>query len=82
MMGHRTKLKSGDEWDAFTGWRRVLNWKPGERKSIKKKFNKRVRRENRMLVKNEAGLIDSQMIEDYMWDEWDEDIVCWRRNSS
>ena len=24
-----------DEQSAFTGWRRVLHWRPGERKAIK-----------------------------------------------
>ena len=30
---HRT---TADEWDAFTGWRKFLNWKPGQRKRIKR----------------------------------------------
>ncbi len=44
MMGHREPLKSGDEYDAFTRWRRVLHWRPGERTSIKQHFWKRQRR--------------------------------------
>jgi hypothetical protein len=37
-------MKGGDEQDAFTGWRRYLNWAPGRRKSIKRGYHKRVRR--------------------------------------
>lgn len=35
---------TGDEWDAFTKWRRFLHWKPGERKKIKKMSHQRDRR--------------------------------------
>jgi len=73
-MGHRTKFRSMEELDAFTGWRRVSKWRAGQVKAIKRKFNKRVRRENRMLVKSEAEIVDSQMLADYMWDEWDEEV--------
>jgi hypothetical protein len=45
MMGHRAELKSGDEYDALTGWRRVCGYKAGTVKAIKRKFNKRIRRE-------------------------------------
>lgn len=38
---HRLK---GDEWDAFTGWRRVLIWRPGQRKAAKKRSHRRDRR--------------------------------------
>lgn len=37
-------LKGGLEQDALTGWRRFLNWRPGERKAAKNKFWRRVRR--------------------------------------
>lgn len=37
-------LKGGDEYDAFTGWRKFLYWQPGERAKIKATFNRRVRR--------------------------------------
>ncbi len=43
MMGRRHKMISVDECDAFTGWRRVLFWKAGQRKRIKKRYNKRMR---------------------------------------
>ena len=37
-------LKTADEYDAFTKWRSVYIWKPGQIKSIKRRYNKRVRR--------------------------------------
>lgn len=39
------KLKGGDEYDCLTRWRHVLGWKPGEKRRIKRGYNKRVRRE-------------------------------------
>lgn len=44
---HRTgvPLKGGDERDAMTGWRKYLNFRPGERKAAKVSYNRRVRRE-------------------------------------
>lgn len=47
-MGHREKLKGGDEWDAFTGWRRVVPWSPGALRRVKRRFNRRIRRAVRM----------------------------------
>lgn len=38
-----TPLKSGDEYDAFTRWRRLMNWKAGQIARIKRRYNKRVR---------------------------------------
>jgi hypothetical protein len=37
-------LRGGGEHDALSGWRRLLAFKPGERKSAKTQFNRRVRR--------------------------------------
>lgn len=48
MMGHRQKLISGDEVDALSRmWRKMLIYleRPGVRKAIKRKVNKRSRRE-------------------------------------
>jgi len=45
VMGHREPLKSGDEYDALTRWRRVCSYRPGTVKAIKRGFNKRIRRE-------------------------------------
>ena len=38
---HKT---TADEWDAFTGWRRLLHWRPGELKQIKQDGHRRDRR--------------------------------------
>jgi len=43
-MGHREPMRSGDEFDALTWTRKFYFWHPGERKAIKRRFNKRVRR--------------------------------------
>ena len=45
VMGHREKLISGDEYDVLTQWRRVHAYKAGTVKAIKRKFNKRTRRQ-------------------------------------
>ena len=37
-------LKTGDEYDALTRWKKFLHWKPGERKRIKKAYNKKERK--------------------------------------
>jgi hypothetical protein len=46
-IAHRTgvPLKGGEERDALTGWRRFLNFRPGERKAAKASFNRRARRQ-------------------------------------
>lgn len=45
---HRLK---GDEWDAFTGWRRVMIWRPGQRKRAKKRSHRKDRRAARRDIK-------------------------------
>ena len=47
MMGHSTKLKGGDEWDAFSGWRKYLCYlsRAGVVKRIKRGYNKRMRKQ-------------------------------------
>lgn len=47
-------LKGGDEQDALTGWRRFYHFKPGTRKEIKRKFNKRVRRFIKKILRKEV----------------------------
>ena len=42
-MGHRTKLVSGDEWDALTKARPYHGYTAGEVKKIKRQHNKRQR---------------------------------------
>ena len=44
MMGHRGKMKGGDEYDALSPWKRYYHWQPGERKRIKRGYNKRQRK--------------------------------------
>jgi len=46
----RIPLKNGDEFDALTGWKQFLNWRPGQRKKIKKKYNRRFRRHGDMAI--------------------------------
>lgn len=36
-------MRSGDEQDAFTSWRRAFNWKPGRLRAIKRGYHRRVR---------------------------------------
>jgi len=43
MMGHRAALKGGMEYDVLTRWRKVMNMNPGVAKLVKRKYNKRVR---------------------------------------
>lgn len=42
----RIPLKGGSEYDALTGWRRLINSlrKPGKKKAIQKGYNKRFRK--------------------------------------
>ncbi|MFD2677999.1 hypothetical protein [Camelimonas lactis] len=46
MMGTRSRF-TNEEFDAFTGWRRLLNWRPGHLKRIKRQFWRRTRRQAR-----------------------------------
>lgn len=46
-MGKRIPLVGEAEQDALTGWRKVLSWKAGGRKLIKRKYNRRERRQVR-----------------------------------
>lgn len=39
------QIKDADEQDALTGWKKYLHWRPGERKKVKRKANRRERRE-------------------------------------
>jgi hypothetical protein len=40
----RIKLKGGDEYDALTKAKKFYHWKSGERKRIKRGYNKRLRK--------------------------------------
>lgn len=43
----KEKFINGDEEDCFGSWRKYLYWRSGERKEIKKKFNRRIRRKTK-----------------------------------
>jgi len=45
MMGHREPLKSGDEQDAFSRWRKVICVfrRPGVARKTKTRFSRRIR---------------------------------------
>jgi len=45
MMGRKQKLKTSREYDLVTGWETHAKWKPGVRRKIKRRLNKRYRRE-------------------------------------
>lgn len=40
----RMPMKNGDEFDAFTRWKNLLRFRSGQRKKIKKKYNRRERK--------------------------------------
>jgi hypothetical protein len=44
----------GMEQDAFTRFHHLVIWRPGERKSIKRRANRRDRRKIRVQVRNET----------------------------
>jgi hypothetical protein len=48
MMGHREKLKNGDEYDTFTSWRKLVRLRTHK---IKKLFARRIRRKGKQCVK-------------------------------
>lgn len=41
---HR-RTKNGDEVDAYSRWRKMMRWRAGERKAIKRRTHKRERQE-------------------------------------
>lgn len=45
----------GDEEDALTDGKKYYSWRSGERKKIKKKYNKRTRRKERQRLKEELN---------------------------
>lgn len=54
----RIKLKGGDEYDALTKAKKYYHWKPGERKKIKRGYNKRFRKYgyNEKVASTNAGV--------------------------
>jgi len=43
----RVPLKSADEYDAFSKYRKFFNFKRGDLKKIKRAYNKRLRKVNK-----------------------------------
>ena len=55
MMGHREKLKGGDEFDALTKTgRRYVRFRAGEAKAVKVKFSRRTRRAAKQQAREEV----------------------------
>ena len=48
----QTPLISGDEQDALTPSRKAHNWRPGERKEIKNRVNRRIRQAGRKVIRD------------------------------
>ena len=48
-MNKRIPMKGGDEYDALTKGRRFLRWKAGQVKKIKRAYNKRFRKYNKVI---------------------------------
>ena len=46
----RVCLNGGDEFDALTGWRRVITFKAGERNRIKRRYRRRLRHAMKVCV--------------------------------
>lgn len=44
MKKERIPLKGGDEYDALTGWKDLMDFHAGERKQAKKSYAKRLRK--------------------------------------
>jgi hypothetical protein len=50
-MNEKIPMRGGDEFDAFSRWRRLLRWRPGQRKKLKKGYAKRLRKWLRLETK-------------------------------
>lgn len=48
----RIPCKNGDEFDAFTSWRKVTGWKPGTLKRVKNGYRRRLRKEHRREIED------------------------------
>ena len=44
MRKDRIPMVDGDEQDALTAWKNVSIWRPGDRRKIKNRYNRRARR--------------------------------------
>lgn len=50
---HHRAMVGGDEVDAFSAWSRVMTWRPGDRKAVKQRANRRDRRATRQALRFE-----------------------------
>jgi hypothetical protein len=57
MMGSKG-MRSADEYDALTKFRRYLHWRAGERKSIKNRFRRRMRRDEKACLAEFKSYMD------------------------
>jgi hypothetical protein len=48
-------LQSYEEQDAFSGWRKVLFWQPGELRKAKRRYHKKERRQARQEIRDTIG---------------------------
>ena len=51
MMGHREKMANGYEVDALSRGKKYYSWRSRVRSAIKKQFNKRVRKDAKVNMK-------------------------------
>ncbi len=58
----RIKLKGGDEYDALTKAKKFYHWKSGERKRIKRGYNKRLRK-----CVYDGGEFRNRLTQEIMW---------------
>ena len=49
-------MKGGDEYDAFTHWRKLIVWTRGEVARIKRSFSRRVRRRQREVLRRDGDV--------------------------
>ena len=56
MMGRKQKLKTSREYDLVSGWEKHAKWKAGVRKKIKRRLNKRYRREMQKLGEKNGAI--------------------------
>lgn len=50
--GRTTPCRGGNEYDSFTRWKQMLGWDAGERKAIKRGYNRRSRKKEKELLRD------------------------------
>ena len=61
MMKPEIPTINGDECDALSRWKNKHSWKAGDRRKIKQKYNRRVRKQIKEVVWNEVNdLLDNE----------------------